>query len=97
MEPRIIRKTLIISELCASLHVKEEVHNVSVLDYVVLAFDAHFAGGADGGFRLVVDKVLILNYFCPDKAALEVRVDWMRRTTPLSLRPISSRNICRSS
>ena len=50
-------------------------HDVTVLDYVVLAFDTHLAGGADGGFRLVVDKVLILNYFCPDEAALEVRVD----------------------
>ena len=50
-------------------------HDVAVLDNIVLAFDAHLAGGADGGLGLVLDKVVVLDHLCADETALEVRMD----------------------
>ena len=47
-------------------------HDVAVLDDVVLAFDAHLAGGTDGGFGLVVDEVVVLDDLGTDEAALEI-------------------------
>ena len=57
------------------LNVEEEVHDVTVLDDVVFAFDAHLAGGADGGFCLVLDEVFVLDDLGTDEAAFEVSVD----------------------
>ena len=50
-------------------------HDVSVLHHVVLTFHTHLAGFADGGFRTVLDVVLILDDLRADEALLEVRVD----------------------
>ena len=73
------------------LHVKEEVHDVAVLDYVVFAFDAHLAGGADGGFGLVLDEVLVLDDLGADEAAFEVGVDDTGRGGPCLRRRWSRR------
>ena len=50
-------------------------HDIAVLDDVILAFDAHLSGGADGGLGLVMDEVFVLDDFRADEAALEVSVD----------------------
>ena len=51
-------------------------HDVAILYYVVFPFYGHAAGGADGSFGAVVDKVFVLNYFRPDEATFEVCVDY---------------------
>ena len=51
-------------------------HYIAVLDYVVLAFYAHFAGGTDCSFCAVLYKVFVLDYFRSDEAAFEVGVDY---------------------
>ena len=50
-------------------------HYVAVLDDVVLAFDAHLAGRAAGGFGLERDEIVVLDDLRTDEAALEVGVD----------------------
>ena len=59
----------------ACSHVETEVHDVSVLDDVVLALDAHLAGLADGGLGAVVDVVVVLDDLGADETLLEVGVD----------------------
>ena len=61
--------------MTGGLNVEEEVHDVTVLDDVVFAFDAHLAGGADGSFGLVLDEVFVLDDLGTDEAAFEVCVD----------------------
>ena len=43
--------------------VEEEVHDVSVLDDVVLALDGELAGGAAFGFGTVLDEIVVLPDF----------------------------------
>ena len=50
-------------------------HDVAVLDDVFLAFHAHLAGGTNGGFRLILDEVVILDDLGADETFLEVAVD----------------------
>src|SRR5690606_14505766 len=51
-------------------NVEAEVHHVAVLDDVVLAFQAPFAGFLGAGFALVGDEVVIGDHFGADKAFL---------------------------
>ena len=57
------------------LYVEAEVHDVAVLYYVVLAFDAEFAGLAHALLAAERYIVVIFNYLGTDKALLEVGVD----------------------
>lgn len=50
-------------------------HHVAVLDDVVLAFQAPFAGFLGASFALVGDEVVVGDHFGADKAFLEVGVD----------------------
>ena len=50
-------------------------HYVAVLDDVLLALDAHLAGGADSGFSLIIDEVVVLDDLGTDEALLEIGVD----------------------
>ena len=50
-------------------------HDVAVLDDVVLALDGEFAGGAAFGFGTVFDEVVVLDDFGADEALLEVGMD----------------------
>ena len=50
-------------------------HDVAVLDDVVLALDGELAGGAAFGFGAVFDEVVVLDDFGADEAFLEVGVD----------------------
>src|SRR5690606_950859 len=60
----------------AQLHVKPEMDNVAVLDHVLFAFQAPFAGVFRALFALIGDEVVVADYFCPDKAPLKVGVDY---------------------
>lgn len=69
---------LIFMDLSATffLDVKEEVHDVAVLDDIFLAFGGELSGGSDGTFAAECDEVIVLDDFRPDEAFLEVRVDY---------------------
>ena len=58
-----------------ALHVEAEVHDVAVLNDVVLALDGQLASLADSGLRAVLQVVVVLDDFGADKALLEVCVD----------------------
>ena len=57
------------------LYVEEEVHDVTILDYVFLAFDSEFSGGAACGFRFEGDEVFVFDDLGADEAFFEVGVD----------------------
>src|SRR5690554_3040761 len=58
-----------------SLDVKPEVDHVAILDHVLLAFQAPFAGFLGSGFAVVLNEVVEGDDFGADKAFLEVGVD----------------------
>ena len=68
---------LIFMDLSATffLDVKEEVHDVAVLDDIFLAFGGELSGGSDGTFAAECDEIIVLDDFRPDESLLEVRVD----------------------
>lgn len=53
-------------------HVEAEVHDVTVLDDVFLAFDRKFAGFADAGLAAQLDVIVVFDDFGTDEAFLEV-------------------------
>ena len=55
--------------------VEEEVHDVAVLNDVVLAFGAHLAGFLSALFTLEGDEVFVGDRLGADEAAFEVGVD----------------------
>ena len=55
--------------------VEQEVHQVTVLDDVVLALGAHLSGILGTLLTTALDEVLVGDDLGPDKAFLEVRVD----------------------
>src|SRR5690606_4178782 len=57
------------------LHVEAEVHHVTVLDDIFLAFQAPFARFLGAGFAVVLDEVVVADHLGTDKALLEVGVD----------------------
>ena len=50
-------------------------HDVTVLDDVVLALDGEFSGGTAFGFGAVFDEVVVFDDFGADETFLEVGVD----------------------
>ena len=54
-------------------------HDIAVLNDIILAFDAHFSGRSDRRLRLILDEVVILDHLGPDKAFFEVGMDDARR------------------
>lgn len=62
------------------LDVEEEVHDVTVLDDIVLALDSEAAGSAAFGLGAVLDEVIVFDDLGADEAFLEVRVDDSRGT-----------------
>ena len=62
-------------ELCIILNIKAEVHDVAVLHYVFLSFNAELASFLDSGFRFVLHVVVVLDDLCADESLLEVGVD----------------------
>ena len=65
-------------------------HDVAILDDILLTLDSHLTSLLDGGFATVVDEVLKLDHLGTDEALLEVRVNGGCRTgclTPLGIRP----------
>jgi len=66
------------------LDVEAEVHDVAILDDILLTLDSHLPSLLDGGFTAVVDEVLKLDYLGTDEALLEVRVDSGCRTRCLA-------------
>ena len=57
------------------LYVEAEVHDVSVLHYVFLAFHAQFSGFAYGGFAAILDVVFVFDDFGADETFLKVCMD----------------------
>ena len=57
------------------LNIESKVHDITILDYVVLALNAHFACFADSGLRTILDIVVVLDDLSADEATLEVGVD----------------------
>ena len=55
-------------------------HDVAILDDILLTLDSHLPGLLDGGFTAVVDEVLKLDHLGTDEALLEVRVNGGCRT-----------------
>ena len=71
------------------LNIKPEVHDVAVLNDVCLTLDAHLASLADGGFRAILDIIVVLDDLGADEALLEVTVDdagtlWSLHTLAIS-------------
>ena len=65
-------------------------HDVAILDDILLTLDCHLPSLLNGGFATIVDEVLKLDYLGTDEALLEVRVNSSCRTgglAPLSIRP----------
>ena len=50
-------------------------HNITILNDVILALDAHLAGFAHGGFRAILDIVVVLDDLGADETLLKVGVD----------------------
>lgn len=67
--------TLQTHRLPTLLNIEAEVHDVAVLNDVVLALDAKFSGLTDSSFRAVLDVVVILDHLGADEAFLKVGVD----------------------
>ena len=65
---------LIFMDLSATffLDVKEEVHDVAVLDDIFLTLDSELSCGSDGTFAAQGDIVFIFDHFCPYEALFEV-------------------------
>src|SRR5690606_41712835 len=59
----------------ASLNVEPEVHDIAVLHDIPLSFDTKFAGLFYGCFRAVLDEVVVVDDFSPDKPFFEVGMD----------------------
>ena len=57
------------------LNIKAEVHDVTVLHYVFLSFNAELASFLDSSFRFILHIVVVLDYLCADETLLEVGVD----------------------
>ena len=50
-------------------------HNITILNDVILAFDTHFTGFADGGFGTILNIVVVLDDLGADETLFEVGVD----------------------
>src|SRR5690606_4101960 len=59
--------------------VEAEVHDVTVLDDVVLAFQTPLARFLGNGFAVVLDAVVVTDDLCTHDALLEVGMDHARR------------------
>ncbi len=57
------------------LYIKAEFDDVAILDDVVFAFDAEFAGFAGFGKGAEGDEILVGDGFCGDESAFEIAVD----------------------
>ena len=57
-------------------HVEAEVHDVTVLHYIFLAFDAHFAGFPNSCLSAECVEIVIFYDFGADKAFFEIGVDY---------------------
>ena len=66
--------SVLYSSLC--LHVEEEVHDIAVLDHVVLSLDSHLSGFADSALASEGHVVVILYNLRTDKAFLKIRMDY---------------------
>ena len=49
------------------LNIKAEVHDVTVLHYVFLSFNAELASFLDSSFRFILHIVVVLDYLCADE------------------------------
>ena len=65
----------IIRKYYEQLYVKQEVHDVTILDSVFLTLCRKLSCGPYGCFGLVVDKILVFDDFGPYKAFFEVGMD----------------------
>src|SRR5690606_19224610 len=59
--------------------VEAEVHDIALLDDVLLAFQAQPAGFLRASLAFVLDEVVVGDHFGADEAALEIGVDDTRR------------------
>ena len=50
-------------------------HNISVLNDIVLSFDTQFAGSTALCFASKLDEIGVFDYFCTDEASLEIGMD----------------------
>ena len=57
------------------LYVKEEVHDVTVLNHIFLALDTKLTCSTAGSLRLESDEIFILDHLGTDETLLEVCVD----------------------
>src|SRR5574344_206792 len=57
------------------LDVEQEMHDVAILDHIILPLDPHLPGGSHGRLRLQGGEILIFDNLCADKALLKIRVD----------------------
>lgn len=49
------------------LNIKTEIHHISILYHIILAFYRHFSGFFALGFRTVSNKIIVFDYFRADK------------------------------
>ena len=63
-----------------ALNVEAEVNHIAVFNDVLLTFQAPFACFFRAVFTLILDEIVVANYFGPDKATLEVSVNRCGRT-----------------
>ena len=56
-------------------NVEAEMHDISVLYDVFLAFDSHFSRFFYGVFGSVVEVILVFDHFCPYEALFEIGVN----------------------
>ena len=57
------------------LYIEEEVHYISILDYIILSFDTELSCCSAGRLRLELNKILILDDLGTDESLFEVSVD----------------------
>ena len=57
------------------LYIKSKVHDVTILDNIVLAFNTKFSSFTDSCFRTIFNVIVVLNNLCTDESFLKVSVD----------------------
>ena len=57
------------------LHIKPEVHDISVLNDVLFTFHVHFAGFFHSSFRTVMNEIVIFNDFGANETFFKIGVN----------------------
>ena len=55
--------------------IKQKVHDISIFNYIIFTFGAHFAGFFSTLFTFVLNEIVKRDGLCTNKATLEVAMD----------------------